>query len=72
MQYIVIEIQTNNDGTVGNIVQSYADKNQAESRFHTILAAAAVSTLPVHAAALLTNEGVQLGCMYYKHEQADE
>lgn len=72
MQYIVIEIQTDANGTVGNIVEAFRDKNQAESRFHTILAAAAVSTVPVHAAALLTNEGVQLGCMYYKHEQADE
>ena len=58
MQYIVIELQTNNvNGTVGNLVYAYANRNDAERKYHLILADAAVSTINVHAAVLMTNEG---------------
>ena len=64
MKYIVIELQTNADGTVGNIVTAYDDRNAAESQYHTVLAAAAISTLPVHAACLMDTTGRLLdrGC----------
>ena len=65
--YIVIEIQTNANGTVGNLVYSYSDRSQAESKYHTILASAAVSQLPSHAAALMTNEGQLLERKCYHH-----
>jgi hypothetical protein len=55
--YIVIEIQTNIDGTVGNLVYAYQDRQQAERQYHLILAAAAISGLPVHAAVMLRNDG---------------
>lgn len=33
--YIVIEIQTNPNGTVGNIVNAFATKDLAFQKFHT-------------------------------------
>lgn len=66
--YIVIEIQTNSNGTIGNLVTSYEDRNSAESAFHTVLASAAVSELPCHAAVLISNEGFTLEYKCYKHE----
>ena len=46
--YIVIELQTSAQGTVGNFVWAFASENEAFSKYHTVLAAAAVSELPCH------------------------
>ena len=64
--YIVLEIQTNS--TVGTLVSSYENREQAESAYHTILASAALSSLPCHAAVLLTERGGILASAYYEHE----
>lgn len=66
--YIVIEIQTNADGTVGTIVTQWNDINQAESKFHSILAYAATSELPMHSAMIVTNDGMTLRGEHYEHE----
>lgn len=68
--YIVFEIQTNADGTVGTLVSTYTDQNQAESKYHQVLEYAAVSTLPVHSCVLMTGEGFQLKAECYKHSVA--
>ena len=65
--YIVIELQTYDNGTVGNIVNKYDTLNEAESKWHSVLAAAAVSTLPVHAAVILTNAGTLIRSEYFMH-----
>ena len=67
MKYILIELQTNADGTVGNIVTAYDSYDQAESAWHSVLAAAAVSTLPVHAAVLINNCGEVVESRHYEH-----
>lgn len=69
MAFIVVELQKNTDGSFGNIVKSFEDQNEAESNYHAVLASAATSAIPVHSAALLSEEGFLLmrGC--YKHEQ---
>lgn len=67
MKYIVIEIQTNADGTVGNLVTAYDTRNEGESAFHRILSAAAVSELPTHAAVMLTSEGYPVAYESYTH-----
>ena len=72
MKYLVIEIQTNADGKVSNLVHSYDDRNEAESKFHAVLSAAAISALPVHSCALMSNECILLKQGCYKHEQAEE
>ena len=71
--FIVIEIQTNADNTVGNSVWAFADENQAFQKYHTVLAAAAVSALPVHSCVILRNDGIQIAGQSYKHgEKPDE
>ena len=67
MTYIVIELQTTN-GTTSNIVTTYATRNEAEQKYHTILAAAAVSNVGIHAATILTPDGFQLMHQAYTHE----
>ena len=59
--YIVMEIQKGN--TASTIVDSYETLNEAENKYHTILAYAALSNVPKHSAVLLTEEGD-----YIKHE----
>ena len=67
--YIVIEIQTGEQ--VATLVNAYADRNAAENKYHTILAAAAVSEVPKHGAVMLTDEGVRLKSECYIHEQEE-
>ena len=68
MIYIVIELQTINDSQVANIVNVYTEKAVAEQKYHTILAAAAVSALPCHAAVMLDEKGRMIKSEYYTHE----
>ena len=72
MKYLVIEIQTNADGTVGNLVYSYDNRNEAESKYHAVLAAAAISALPMHTCDLIQADGILLARQCYVHEQATE
>ena len=72
MKYIVIELQTNQDGTVGNLVYSYDDRLQAERQYHLILASAAVSELPTHAATILTSDGRLVANQCYRHPEEVE
>ena len=64
--YIVLEIQAG--ATVSTIINSYTDRNTAESRYHQILAAAAVSTVPHHSAVLMNEIGDQIKSDSYTHE----
>lgn len=66
--YIIIELQANADGTVGNIVQTRETLASAESVFHSILAAAAISAVPKHSAVLLSEEGFPLRHECYRHD----
>lgn len=74
MSYIVFEIQTNADETIGTLVNAYTNRNQAERKYHLVLADAAVSTLPAHAAVLLTSEGqlLERKCYYTNGESQGE
>lgn len=68
MKYIVIEIQTSADGTVGNIVTAHDTRNEAESKYHATLATAATSGRPCHAALLVESDGTLLDTYCYKKE----
>ena len=70
MTFIVLEIQTAQDGTTGTLVNAYTNQNEAESRYHQVLAAAAISALPTHAAVLLTDHGQTLKHDAYDHREA--
>ena len=65
--FIVIELQTNSDGTVGNLVWAYASENEAYSKYHSVLSAAAISTLPCHACVVLRNDGQLIAAQAYHH-----
>lgn len=67
MKYLVIEIQHNADGTVGNFVFAYDDRLQAESKYHSILAAAAISAVYIHSAVIMSSTGVQIAHQSYTH-----
>jgi len=60
MKYLILEIQTAADGTVATLINQKDDLNEAMSTYYTILAAAAISALPLHSAVLMTNEGISL------------
>ncbi len=64
-KFTVVEIQ---NGIVGANVWTYDTQEQAESKYHSVLAAAAVSSVAVHAAVLLTEEGFPINYQCYKHE----
>lgn len=55
--YIVMEIQKNSEGQVATLVNTYESHAQAEQKYHTVLAAAAVSGLPGHAAVMMLDDG---------------
>lgn len=65
--FIVIELQKNADGNVANIVTQHATQAEAESAYHSILASAAISNVPVHSAVIVTEEGFTLMHQCYKH-----
>ena len=70
--YIILETQTNPNGTVGTLINSYEDRNAAESKYHQILAAAAISQIPRHCAFMLTDEGYTIKSEFYTHAQEEQ
>ena len=56
MKYLVLEIQVN-EGITSNLIYDFENKRQAESKYHTVLAAAAISNLDVHTAMLTDENG---------------
>lgn len=64
MKYTVIEMQ---NGVVGANVWTFDNINAAESKYHTVLAAAAVSSVEVHSAALLNESGLCVKHESYTH-----
>ena len=67
MATIVIEIQSNGE-TASVLDNSYADRSDAENKYHTILAYAAKSDLPIHSAVMLTEEGYYIKSECYEHK----
>lgn len=72
MKYIVTELQTFADGSITTPSYAYDKRESAEAKYHTILAAAAVSKLPVHAAVMMTSDGGYIAAQAYEHGEADE
>ena len=54
--YIVIELQTIN-GVCSTLTYQFETQALAEQKYYTILSAAAVSQVDVHAAVVMTNAG---------------
>ena len=62
-QYYVLEIQQYQNGEYGHIVHYVQDADatkaslKGESKYHEVLAAAAISEIPMHGAILINAEG---------------
>ena len=66
MVWFVIEMQGN--GNTGAVVPfSYNDELQAEAKYHTLLAAAALSAVPVHTVMLVRADGFVVKSESYEH-----
>ena len=65
--YIVIEIQKNVDGTMSDITTSFNTLSEAYNKYYSVLAFAAISELPVHSAALMSEEGFVVESKCFKH-----
>ncbi len=66
-----MEIQTNASGEVATLINQYETLNNAESKFHQILAAASVSDIPIHTAVLMDERGKVYRSEYYISGQSN-
>lgn len=66
MNYLVIELQTN-DGTTANIVTQYSTLTQAEQKFYTVCASAVASQVQIHSVIILDETGFVLKNECFKH-----
>lgn len=67
--FIVLEIQKTSETEVANLVSTHTNRNEAESKFHQVLSAAAISNIPKHSAVLLTDDGVCIKRESFVHEE---
>lgn len=70
--FIVIEMQTNSEGETALLTFQKATRAEADSQYYTILAAAAISQVPVHSAVMLTKDGGFVTSKAYDHRQTVE
>ena len=63
--YLVIELQTSN-GQISTLNYQFNDIRLAEQKYYSILSAAAVSTIDVHAAMIIDAKGTVLKNDYYE------
>lgn len=64
--FIVMEIQQTGD-QVAVLTNNYSSQNEAESRFHQIMASAAISEVPVHSALVMDEKCTIYQCGTYEH-----
>ena len=68
MKIIVTEIQKFEDGTMTTPSFAYENINDADAKYHSILASAAKSALPVHACIMFDEQGCFRKSEYYTHD----
>jgi len=70
--YIILELQTNDGAaTVVTPIQTAQTLNEAMSRYHGILAAAAISSVECHSAIMLNERGDYVAKESYEHPKED-
>ena len=73
MKYIVIELQKiKEDADIFTIVVTKDTKEEAESTYYSILAAAAISKIPVHGAIIIDELGNPLKNNHYTHKVEEQ
>lgn len=68
MKYIVIELQKNAEGHISPIVTEHNTLAEAESKFYSIMAYAAVGEIPMHSATILREDGFPVMYKHYTHK----
>jgi len=64
--FIVIELQKNGD-QMGNIVTAHETLQDAQHKFHTVAAAAAISNVEKHSVVLLNDDGFPIERTTFEH-----
>ena len=64
--YSIIELQTTG-GNTQHIYQTAETKEQAMSKYHTVLASAAISTVEVHTCFVVDEQGMYIARESYNH-----
>lgn len=67
MNYYVIEIQTNHDGTSGNFVFGFSSKNDAEAKYLGLRQSALISSVMLHTIVWIDNKGNMIDRKAYVH-----
>lgn len=65
--FIVIELQTSDK--TATLVTSFEGRNEAEAKYHAVLASASVSRVPVHGCVMLTERGYFIKSEVYEHKE---
>ena len=65
--FLIVELQTHQDGSLLHIEQIADDINTAYSKYYGILQYAAVSNLPCHSVCILSHRGEQIALQYFEH-----
>ena len=68
--YVVLEIQKGD--TVATLANAYETENLANQQYHTILAAASVSNVPVHSAIILAEDATPIKYESFTHPSEPE
>ena len=68
--FSIIELQTINNETT-HIYQTALTREEAMSKYHTVLASAAISNVDYHACVVLNEEGVSIARESYNHFAED-
>lgn len=70
--YAIVELQKTDEKTIAAAVQTADTLNKAKSICHQILTYAALSSIPVHTAVILTEDGIPVMSESFTHEAAQE
>lgn len=77
INYYILEIQKYANGEYGHLVHFAYDEDatkarlKAESKYHQVLASAAISNLPQHSASLIASDGRCIMNQCYIHEAVE-
>lgn len=66
--FIVVELQKNGN-QMGNIVTAHETLQDAQHKFHTVAAAAAISSVEKHSVVLLDDDGFIIERTIFEHKQ---
>lgn len=58
--WTTVENQVREDGSYGLLYDHFEDENAAYAKYYTVLAAAAVSEIPYHAAYIIRDDGITI------------